>query len=432
MSFETFQAKSLRGEITIPGDKSISHRAIILSSLAEGNSYIKGFLESDDCLHTLKIFQDLGVEISRIEPGYYKVEGVGLNGLREARNVLYCGNSGTTARLLAGLLSAQNFYSVLTGDNSLNGRPMDRIINPLEKMGARIWSRENKYLPLSIMGSPLKGINYELPVASAQLKSALLLAGLYAQGDLKIVEPEYSRDHTERMLQAFGVDLEIDGKEIALRKRGTLKLDAQEIEVPGDLSSAAFFIAAALITPDSEILIRNVGINPTRDGFLKVIQEMGASIEIFNIREYAGEPLADIWVMSSNLKAVSIEGDIIPLLIDELPLLAILATQAEGRTVIRDAAELRVKESDRITATVEGLRKLGARVEELADGMVIEGPVRLQGGVEIDSYYDHRIAMSFMVAGLVSQESFRIKEAEAVKISFPEFSTILKNCVKAN
>ncbi|NLJ84116.1 MAG: 3-phosphoshikimate 1-carboxyvinyltransferase [Halanaerobiaceae bacterium] len=426
MSFNTFQANSLMGEITIPGDKSISHRAVILSSIAEGKSYIKGFLESDDCLHTIKIFQALGVEIEKIEPGYYMVEGVGLNGLREASNVLYCGNSGTTARLLAGLLAAQDFYSVLTGDNFLNVRPMDRIIKPLEKMGARIWSREDKYLPLSIKGSPLKGIQYELPVASAQLKSALLLAGLYAQEELKIIEPELSRDHTERMLQGFGVDLVKEGKEITLSKKGEIKLDAQEIEVPGDLSSAAFFIAAALITPDSDIVIRNVGINPTRDGFLRIIQEMGARIEFFNIREKAGEPLADIRVMSSNLKAVSIEGELIPLLIDELPLLAVLAARAEGRTIIRDAAELRVKESDRISATVEGLRKLGVRAEEMPDGMVIEGPARLQGGVEIESYYDHRLVMSFIVAGLISREPFKIKDVEAVNVSFPDFNKILK------
>ncbi|MFY9496367.1 MAG: 3-phosphoshikimate 1-carboxyvinyltransferase [Halanaerobiales bacterium] len=430
MSFKTFQARTIQGDINLPGDKSISHRALILAAIAEGNTYIKGLLESDDCLHTLNIFQQLGVEIRKNEEGIYRVEGVGLYGLKEAQDILYCGNSGTTARLLTGLLAGQKFYSVLTGDKYLNTRPMDRVIIPLEKMGARIWSRQDKYLPLSIKGSQLSGINYKLPVASAQLKSALLLAALYAQGELKITEPEYSRDHTERMLQAFGVKLEIRGKEISINNTGDLKLHAQEIEVPGDLSSAAFFIAAALITPDSEIILRNVGINPTRDGFLKVVREMGARIELFNIREKAGEPLADIRARTSTLKGINIEGELIPALIDELPLLAVLASQAEGKTIIKDAAELRVKESDRISATVKGLRKLGVNVEELADGMVIEGSVRLEGGIEIDSFYDHRIAMSFMVAGLITEKSFLIKDAEAIKISFPDFCAILKKLSK--
>lgn len=429
MDTKTFSAKSLRGTLKIPGDKSISHRSIILASIAEGSSFINDFLESEDCINTLKAFQEMGVNIVKNDKGSYRVDGVGLNGLQEANKIIYCGNSGTTMRLLIGLLSAQNFYTVLSGDRYLSRRPMDRIVNPLILMGAKIWSREGNYAPISIKGNLLKGIEYKLPIASAQVKSALILAGLYSQEKIKIVEPGNSRDHTERMLDSFGVDLAIDDNEIVLKNKGQIKLTGQEMIIPGDISSAAFFITAALITPNSEIILKNIGINHTRNGFLEIIKKMGANIELFNIRNAGGEPVADIKASTSNLTAVTIAGDIIPRLIDELPLLAVLSTQAEGTTIIKDAEELRVKESDRIRATVEGLRKLGALVEESMDGMIIYGPKQLHGGIELDCFYDHRIAMSFTIAGLISDESFVIKNSEAINISFPEFYDLLKKLI---
>ncbi len=429
MNYRTSPANKISGTINIPGDKSISHRSIIFSSLTEGTSHVSGLLESEDCLNTMKAFQSMGVEIYKENKGSYKINGVGLEGLNEPSSIIHCGNSGTTMRLLSGLLSAQDFYTVLTGDQSLVTRPMDRVIIPLSAMGAKIWAREDKYAPLSIKGQNLSGIDYKSPVASAQVKSSIILAGLYSDGDIKIVEPGSSRDHTERMLNAFGVNLNIEGHMIELKKKSKLRLSAQEIDIPADISSAAFFIAAALITPNSELILKNIGINPTRSGFLTVIQDMGANIEIFNRRDTGGEPMADIKVSSSDLKAVSIEGDIIPALIDEIPLLAILSTQAEGKTIIRDAEELRVKESDRIKTTCAGLKQLGVSIEELHDGMIINGPVKLDGEAVIDCLYDHRIAMSFAIAGLVSKLPITIENSEAINTSFPEFPDLLKEII---
>ena len=429
MDYKTFPASKLKGTLNVPGDKSISHRAIILAAVAEGKSRIKGFLESEDCLNTLKAFQAMGVNIMKRAKASYQIQGVGLNGLKEADNIIDCGNSGTTMRLLIGLLSAQDFYTVLSGDNTLRQRPMDRVIEPLSLMGAEIWAQNNKHAPVSIKGRSLKGIEYKLPVASAQVKSALLLAGLYCHGEQKIIEKGVSRDHTERMLSNFGVELDVQKNTITLKKKRDIVLKAREINIPGDISSAAYFIAAVLLTEGSELVLTNIGINPTRAGFLEVIKKMGANLEIFNIQNTGVEPTADIKVTSSKLKAINIKGEIIPTLVDELPLLAVLASRAEGTTIIQDAEELRVKESDRINSTVTGLKRLGVKVEEKDNGMIIYGPCDFYGNTEIDTFYDHRIAMSFAVAGLVSKEPFIIKNYEAVNISFPEFSKLLAEII---
>ncbi len=416
----------LQGSISVPGDKSITHRSVILSSLAEGKSIIKGFLKSEDCLNTLQAFRLLGVNIKEMDNNSYSISGVGLRGLKKAEKVINCGNSGTCMRLLTGLLAAQNFYSVLTGDNSLSGRPMDRVITPLSEMGAKIWAEDNKYAPLGIMGQQLKGINYNLPIASAQVKSSLLLAGLYAKGDVIIDEPGLSRDHTERMLEYFGVKLEKYKSRVIMPVAKERHLEAREIVIPGDISSAAFFITAALIVPESEVLIKNVGLNSTRSGIIDVIKKMEGNIEILNLNTVNKETVADIRVKSSNLKGITIEGDIIPRLIDEIPIIAVLASRAEGKTIIRDAEELRVKETDRIKAMVKGLKSLNIEVEELKDGMIIKGPADIKGGVEVQTYWDHRIAMSMAVAGLLADSSIVIDESECIATSFPEFMDLLK------
>ncbi|MFW5981713.1 MAG: 3-phosphoshikimate 1-carboxyvinyltransferase [Halanaerobiaceae bacterium] len=430
MIFKTKPCSTVKGKIRVPGDKSISHRSLIFSAIAEGKSVIHGLLESEDCLNTKKAFQAMGVEIQKDERGSYQVEGVGLYGLKAAHNVIDCGNSGTTMRLLSGLLAAQDFFTVLTGDTSLRKRPMDRIMLPLSLMGAKILARDDKYAPLAIKGDKLIGIEYKSPVASAQVKSAIILAGLYSEGNTRVIEPASSRDHTERMLSSFGLELDIEGNIIELNRNKEIKLLSQEITVPGDISSSAFMIAAALISKDSDLLIENVGVNPTRIGILKVLGDMGANIELFNKRASGGETVADIRVFSSQLRATTIEGDIIPSLIDELPLIAILSTQAEGKTVIRDAHELRVKESDRIKTTCDGLRKLGVEVEELEDGMIIDGPSKLKGDVSIETYHDHRIAMSFAIAGLITDGIIKIKNAESINTSFPEFPELLNDICK--
>ncbi|AZR74186.1 3-phosphoshikimate 1-carboxyvinyltransferase [Anoxybacter fermentans] len=427
MDLKINQLNRLKGELVIPGDKSISHRSIILGSLADGKTRVKGFLESEDCLNTLAAFRAMGVTIEKIRPGEYIIEGVGLYGLKEPEQVIDCGNSGTSMRLLAGLLAPQNFYTVLTGDHSLRHRPMDRVIEPLNRMGAKIWARKGKYAPLSIQGSKLQGINYSLPVASAQVKSAILLAGLYADGDINLIEPGLSRDHTERMLIGFGVDLQKDGNKIHLSGETEKRLYPQDLQIPGDISSAAFFITAGLITSGSEILLKNVGLNPTRSGFIEVVKKMGGEIEFLNPRKMSGEPVADILVKSSKLHGITIEGEIIPRLIDELPIIAVLASQAEGKTIIRDAAELRVKETDRIKAMASELTKLGVEIEELPDGMVVQGPARIRGGVKVHSYGDHRIAMSLAIAGLVADSEIIIQESQCINTSFPEFVKILRS-----
>ena len=424
---EIKKASSLKGEIIPPPDKSISHRAVMLASIADGKSIIKNFLRAEDPISTMNAFRSMGIEIEEKTGNELIIHGKGLYGLKEAFDVINCGNSGTTVRLISGILSGNPFLSVLTGDDSLKQRPMARVINPLKTMGADIAARAgDKYLPMAIKGGNLKTIDYKMPIASAQVKSCLILAGLYANGVTGIVEPLKSRDHTERMLKAMGADIEIDGLAIKVKGHaGGIELNPIDVTVPADFSSAAFFIAAALIVPNSEILINNVCINATRTGLLNVIQEMGGFIKLQNIRDVSGEPVADIYCKNSkNLKAVKISGDIMPSLIDEFPILCVLASQAEGITEIRGAEELRVKESDRIKAMATELKKLEVEVEEYPDGISIKGKASLKGA-EIESYHDHRIAMSFAVAGLIADGVTVIKHSECVDISFPGFFEIM-------
>ncbi|HLV10434.1 MAG TPA: 3-phosphoshikimate 1-carboxyvinyltransferase [Halanaerobiales bacterium] len=421
----------LRGTLKIPGDKSISHRSIIFASIAEGTTTIEGLLESEDCLNTIKAFRNMGISIETKSPGEYRVHGKGLKGLQEPGNIINCGNSGTTMRLLSGLLATQEFYSVLTGDFSLRQRPMNRIIIPLRKMGALIWARDDMYAPLSIKGSSLKGIHYELPVASAQVKSAILLAGLYVDDIIEIKEPALSRDHTERILKYFGGFItrnEIE-RRIILNNNTLPRLHAKKINIPGDISSAAYFLAAALIKENSELVLENIGLNPTRIGFLNILKKMNANFEIFNIRNRNYEPTGDIIARTSNLNGIEISGELIPRLIDEIPIIAVLATQAEGRAIIKNAEELRVKESDRIKTVVENLSKMGADIEELEDGMIINGPSVLEGG-KLDCYYDHRIAMSLIIASLIARSEVKIENSKSINTSFPKFTKLLNNCFK--
>lgn len=423
MQVKIHPLNKIRKEIRIPPDKSISHRAVILGSISKGKTVIENFLEADDCLRTIRCFRNMGVKIEK-NKNYWEIESGGLSSLKEPKNILNCGNSGTTMRIISGVLAACNFYSVLTGDKYLRRRPMKRIITPLKMMGAEIWAREDNFPPISIKGGRLKSITYHLPVASAQVKSCILLAGLFAEGVTKIIEPVKSRDHTERMLKFLEADIEISEREIKIR--GGKPILAKKIFVPSDISSASFFIGAALITKNSEIKIPDVGINPTRCGCLEVFKRMGAKIEIFNKREINNEPVADLLVKSSDLKGVNIEKEEIPLLIDEIPIIAVVATQAEGITVIRGAEELRVKETDRIRATVSELKKMGAKIEELKDGMVIEGKTKLKGE-KLISYGDHRMAMALSIAGLVAKDKTTILGAECVKTSFPDFFSIIKD-----
>ncbi len=413
---------TLNGEITVPGDKSISHRAIILGSIAEGTTEITGLLEGEDNIRTINAFRSMGVNIERVSPGEFTVKGVGLRGLSEPEDVIYAGNSGTTARLLTGLLSAQDFFTVLTGDASLRGRPMSRVITPLSKMGATIYGRDGgRCLPLAIKGSALRGVEYDSPVASAQVKSALLLAGLYAEGDTTVNEPRVSRDHTERIFEGFGAKVRRDGTSVTVSQAGSLK--GTKVVVPGDLSSAAFFIVAAAITGDSHLVIKDVGVNPTRCGIIDILRRMGCGIEFENVRN-GTEPVADIVVKSSTLKGVEISGDELLPAIDEFPIICVAAALAEGKTVISGASELRVKESDRISAMATVLGKLGSVVEEREDGIVIEGVEELKSAM-VDCFDDHRIAMSAAVAALKTNGGVQIDGAESVEISFPGFFALL-------
>lgn len=410
--------RSLQGELKVPGDKSISHRAIMLGSIAEGTTTIDGFLLGDDCLNTIKCFQKLGVSIQQNER-HVTIKGRGLSKLQEPEEVLNVGNSGTTIRLLLGLLAGRPFHSIILGDESIAKRPMDRVAIPLRKMGASIDGRnEGSYPPISIRGGHLQGIEYESPVASAQVKSAILLAGLQAEGITTVIEPTMSRDHTERMLTAFGVDVIRNGTSISLRGQQTLK--ATHVHVPADISSAAFFIVASLITKKSEILLKDVGINPTRSGIIDALLEMGANITITNERMFNDEPVADLHVTSSQLKNIEISGKLIPRLIDEIPILALAATQAEGEMIIKDAEELKVKETNRIDAVVSQLKKLGATIESTEDGMKITGKTKLQGGV-VRSLGDHRIGMMLAIASLVSEKETIINDEECIQISYPNF-----------
>ena len=408
----------LRGELTVPGDKSISHRAVMFGSISEGLTEITDFLQGADCLSTISCFRKMGIEIENTGERIL-VHGRGLHGLTAPSETLDAGNSGTTTRLISGILAGQNFSSRLTGDASIQSRPMNRIIHPLREMGAQISSEnENGCAPLLIRGTSLHGIDYRSPVASAQVKSCILLAGLYADRETSVTEPALSRDHTERMLKSFGARVKRTGLTAQIFPES--RLIGQKIQIPGDISSAAYFLAAALLVPGSEILLKNVGINPTRDGILQVIKKMGGDLQILNQRTISGEPVADLLVRHSSLNGTVIEGDLIPTLIDEIPILAVLASFAEGTTVIRNAEELKVKESDRLSIMVEGLLAMGAEVTGTDDGMIIRGGKPLRG-TRIDSHKDHRIAMSFAVAGLAADGVTAIPDSGCVAISYPGF-----------
>ncbi len=419
--------QGLRGKINVPGDKSISHRALMLGSLAEGETKIRGLLLGEDPRSTAACFAAMGAGISELNSELVTVRGIGLGNLKEPIDVLNAGNSGTTLRLMLGVLASHpDRFFTLTGDSSLRSRPMSRVVNPLRQMGANIWGRENgARAPLAISGQNLKAIHYQSPVASAQVKSCIMLAGLMADGETIITEPERSRDHSERMLSAFGAKVSVDIDTNTVSIKGGAKLIGQEVTVPGDISSAAFWLVAASIVPNSDLVIENVGINPTRTGILEVLTEMGADITYENRREVTGEPVADLRVRSASLKACKIGGSVIPRLIDEIPILAIAATCAEGTTVIEDAEELRVKESDRIVAMVKELTKLGANITERPDGMEIVGGKALNG-TELESYDDHRIAMSLAIAALVAKGKTSINRAESAAISYPSFIPTLQ------
>lgn len=408
---------NLKGTLTVPGDKSISHRAVMFGSLAKGTTRISNFLEGADCLSTISCFRKMGIEIER-NGSEILVHGKGLHGLSAPEGVLDVGNSGTTTRLISGILAGQKFTSELDGDDSIRSRPMKRIMLPLTAMGAKISSKnQNGCAPLIIHGRSLHGIHYDSPVASAQVKSCVLLAGMYSDDITSVTEPFLSRNHTEIMLNYFGAHITSEGTTASIRPEPVL--EGRDVMVPGDISSAAYFIAAGLLTPGSEILLKNVGINPTRAGILKVCMDMGADITLLN-ESTEGEPTADLLIRTSSLKGTIIEGSIIPTLIDEIPMIAVMAAFAEGTTVIRDAQELKVKESDRIAVMVENLKRMGADIEGTDDGMIIHGGKPLHGAV-IDSYLDHRVAMSFAVAGTICDGTVDILNGECVNISYPEF-----------
>lgn len=426
---EIRKVKGLKGEIIPPPDKSISHRAIICSSIAKGRSSVRNFLRAEDTLSTLSAFRTLGITIEESGDGLL-IYGDGIHGLREPGNIIDCRNSGTTIRLLSGVLSGNPFFSVLSGDDSLRKRPMQRVIVPLRQMGAEIIGRDNdRFPPIAIKGKELKPVKYQLPVASAQVKSAVLLAGLYPVGETEIIEPLKSRDHTERMLTAFGANIHVEGTSV--RINGEAELHGRDTIVPGDFSSAAFFMVASLLMKDSEVIIRSVGVNPTRTGLINVLERMGAEITIENIREVSGEPVADIYCKGCNeLRAVKIKKEEVPFLIDEFPILCIAATQAEGITIINGAEELRVKESDRIKAMATELKKFGVELEEYPDGISIKGKAILKGS-EVESCGDHRIAMSLAIAGLMAEGKTTINNASSVDISFPGFFDELERLISS-
>jgi len=408
----------------VPGDKSISHRSIMLGSLAEGVTHVTGFLEGEDSLATLQTFRNMGVQIEGPEDGTVVIHGVGMNGLVQPESDLDLGNSGTSMRLLSGLLAGQQFDSTLVGDSSLSSRPMRRVTGPLAQMGVQILAAENGTAPLQIKGgTQLKGIDYPMPVASAQVKSSLLLAGLYAEGVTSVTEPAPTRDHTERMLKGFGYQVDRDGSRISLAGGG--KLTACDIDVPADISSAAFFLVGATIAPDSDLLLEHVGMNPTRDGVINILRMMGAYIEVSNHRDGGGEPVADLRVKSATLRGIRIPEDQVPLAIDEFPSIFIAAACAEGETILTGAAELRVKESDRIQVMADGLLALGIDAQATDDGIRIQGG-QLTGG-EVESHGDHRIAMSFAMAALRADGVIRVNDCRNVDTSFPGFVTLASN-----
>jgi 3-phosphoshikimate 1-carboxyvinyltransferase len=418
---------SLNGRIRVPGDKSISHRALMLGAIAQGETQIQGLLLGEDPRSTAACFRALGAEISELNTELVKVTGIGLGNFQEPIDVLDAGNSGTTMRLMLGLLASHSgrFFTV-TGDSSLRSRPMSRVVKPLQQMGAQIWGRKgNTLAPLAIQGQALKPIHYHSPIASAQVKSCILLGGLNTEGQTTVTEPALSRDHSERMLRAFGAEVTVNSDTNSVTITGGAKLYGQTVIVPGDISSAAFWLVAGAIVPGSDLVVENVGVNPTRTGILEALAMMGADIQLENQREVAGEPVADIRVRSGGLKSCTIAGDLIPRLIDEIPILAVAAAFAEGTTIIRDAEELRVKESDRITVMAQQLNKMGAKVTELPDGMEITGGTPLVGA-EVDSHTDHRIAMSLAIAALNATGTTTIQRAEAAAISYPNFTNTLR------
>ncbi|GAB4378770.1 MAG: 3-phosphoshikimate 1-carboxyvinyltransferase [Elainellaceae cyanobacterium] len=417
---------TLQGRIQVPGDKSISHRALMLGAIAQGETRIQGLLLGEDPRSTAACFRAMGATISDLNSDSVIVQGVGLGRLQEPQHVLDAGNSGTTMRLMLGLLASQpGCFFTLTGDDSLRSRPMKRVIQPLQEMGAQIWHRGGGLAPLAIQGQILKPIHYHSPIASAQVKSCILLAGLTAEGSTTVTEPALSRDHSERMLRAFGANVSVDPETCSATVTGPASLQGQTVIVPGDISSAAFWLVAAAIVPGSDLVIENVGVNPTRTGILEALEAMGADIALENQRQVAGEPVADLHVRYSRLQACTIAGDLIPRLIDEIPILAVAAATASGTTVIRDAAELRVKESDRLAVMATQLNQMGATITELPDGLEITGGSSLTG-TEVDSYTDHRIAMSLAIAALIAEGKTVIQRAEAASISYPDFTPTLQ------
>jgi len=421
------KVNKLKGNISVPGDKSISHRSLILGSIAQGETRISNFLNSLDCLKTLECMRALGAEIELGKDNYVNIKGKGLCGLQEPKDILDVGNSGTTIRLLTGLLSGQDFYSVLCGDASIRKRPMKRVVEPLRLMGADIWGRkDDQFAPLSVRGNKLNPLHYTLPVASAQVKTALLLAGLYATGETVVKEPLPTRDHTERILEIMQADIKISPSEIKLT--GGKELRGTDIFIPGDISSAAYFMAAGSALKGSQITIKQAGVNPTRAGIIEILNKMGANINILNYRIKSNEPQADLMIEYSKLKEIEIKKENIAFLIDELPLIAVVATQAQGKTVVSGAKELRVKETDRIKAIVSELKKMGADIKEKEDGFIVEGPSKLKGAV-CESYNDHRIAMSLAVAALLAEGKTVIRNSECIDISFPGFEKILKKLI---
>lgn len=410
------------GTITLPGDKSISHRSLMIAAIADGRSEIENLSSGQDVQSTRQCLEDMGVKITD-EEHIVIVNGVGLTGLQDPHKVLDVGNSGTTIRLISGILAGQDFTSVLTGDDSIKQRPMSRIIKPLRQMGVEIYAEKDEYAPIKIHGGEVNAIEYQSPIASAQVKSCVMFAGLFAHGRTVVTEKAATRDHTELMLSKFGASVNKEGLRVSVD--GPARLQGQQVFVPGDMSSAAYFIAAALLIPDSSILVKNVGINPTRRALLELLTDFGANIDIINVRTIDNELMADLFVKYSKLKGMKIEGAIIPQVIDELPILAVLATQAEGVTEISNAEELRFKESDRLRSMSFNLQRMGARVEEKKDGLIIEGTTSLTGA-EIETFHDHRIAMSFAIAGLVAKSETHIKDANCANISYPGFFDILR------
>ncbi|RFB16961.1 3-phosphoshikimate 1-carboxyvinyltransferase [Bacillus sp. HNG] len=420
----------LNGSIGIPGDKSISHRSIMLGAIAQGRTVVDNFLLGDDCLSTISCFEKLGVKIT-LDHNHVEIEGAGFDGLREPVEVLDTGNSGTTTRLMVGLLSGVPIHTCMIGDESIAKRPMKRVTEPLRQMGAKIDGREDgNFTPLAIRGGSIEGIDYTSPVASAQVKSSILLAGLNAVGTTSVTEPHKSRDHTERMLRAFGCEVEEDG--LTVKLKGGQKLTGTNIEVPGDISSAAFFLVAGAIVPNSRITLKNVGMNPTRTGIIDVLVKMGARLEIGNERIKNNEPIADLTIQTSELTGIEIGGDIIPRLIDEIPVIALLASQAQGKTVIKDAAELKVKETNRIDTVVGELSKLGAVIEPTDDGMIIYGDKKQLTGGEVHSHGDHRIGMMLAIAACIANDEVSLSDSESISVSYPSFFEHLNGLIVEN